>query len=59
MPQLTTIGTGGGHLGLAGRDSVHFFIFPAIARVIQLVRPDIRLHLLIENAGSTLPPHRE
>ena len=57
--QLTTIGTGGGHIGLAGRDSVHFFVFPALARVIQLARPDLHVHVLVENAGSTLPRHRE
>ena len=35
--QLTTIGTGGGHLGLAGRDSVFFFSFSL--RSLGLYRP--------------------
>ena len=56
--QLTTIGVGGGHLGLAGRDSVHFFIFLALAWVIQRLRPDLLIHVVVENAGTPMDIHR-
>ena len=46
-----------GRQGLDGQDSPLFFVFPALARVVQELRPDIIVHALAENAGSMLQPN--
>ena len=53
--QLSVAGPLRGRLGLAGQDSPLFFIFPALARAVQELRPDVIVHILAENAGSMLP----
>ena len=55
--QLSVTGPHRGRLGLAGQDSSLFFIFPALARAAQELRPDVIVHVLAENAGSMLPPN--
>ena len=56
---LTNAGSSGGALGLAGERSSHFYIFPGLCRVVQFARPDLNVHVMVENAGSLLPLHRE
>ena len=46
-------------MGLAGRDSVHFYAFGAIAWLIWHVRPDIDYQLVPENSPDIQEPHRE
>ena len=55
--QLSIAGPLRGRLGLAGQDSSLFFVFPAVARAVQELRPDVIVHVLAENAGSMLPPN--
>eukprot|EP00975_Prorocentrum_lima_P030339 6361468-Prorocentrum_lima.AAC.1 len=55
--QLTTMGPYRGRLGLCGLDSRHLFAVPYIAHLIQTLRSDARVHVLIENAASMLPMH--
>ena len=57
--QLTTIGPGRGELGICGEESSLVLTVPLIAGELQRRRPDIRVHVLLENAGSMLPIHRE
>ena len=57
--QLAAIGQHAGQLGLRGRDSVNFFIFPALAWMIQRRRPDLHIHVLVENAGTMVEVHTE
>lgn len=56
--QLTVAGTDRGILGLTGVKSVHVFAFSVIARTVQGLRPDLLVHVMIENAATTLGPHR-
>ena len=56
---LTRAGPGAGALGLTGSRSSNFYVFPALCRVIQKARPDIHLHVMVENAGSMRPEHRQ
>ena len=57
--QLTTMGRGGGELGLCGGDSCHFLAIPLLCHLLQCLRPDLLIHLVVENAGSMLARHRE
>jgi hypothetical protein len=56
--QLTSAGTLGGSQGLRGQDSILFYAVPTIARLCQDIRPDISVHVLVENAGSTQQRHK-
>ena len=56
---LTKAGASGGAAGVAGARSSDVYAFPAICRVVQVARPDLTLHVMVENAGSILPPHRQ
>ena len=38
---LTSIGPGGGQVGLCGERSVHFYIFPVLAWALSRARPDL------------------
>ena len=58
-PQLTSMGSGGGELGITGRDSVAFHAVPLIIWLINHMRPDLVVHTVLENAGSMLPRYRE
>ena len=57
-PQLTLGGKFRGQLGICGVDSVHFHVFPIVLFFIQLCRPDLLLHVVVENAGSLLDSFR-
>jgi hypothetical protein len=50
---------GGGHRGLAGKGSVKFCVFPVAAWAVQRLRPDLAIHVVVENAGSTIEIHRK
>ena len=56
--QMTTFGTGKGHLGLCGKDSKAFFALPTLAYTLAQLREDIHVEVVMECAGSTLEPHR-
>eukprot|EP00975_Prorocentrum_lima_P027684 5820375-Prorocentrum_lima.AAC.1 len=49
------MGTSRGLLGVCGNESRHFCAIPWLARGLQDGRPDLTIHSLVENAGSTLP----
>eukprot|EP00969_Alexandrium_andersonii_P152176 6729418-Alexandrium_andersonii.AAC.1 len=34
-----------------------FFVVPAVAGLLRARRPDLRVHVVIENAYTTLPRH--
>ena len=57
--QLAVIGQRAGQLGLRGRGSVNYFVFPALAWVIQRRGPDLHIHVLEENAGTMVEVHKE
>ena len=57
--QLTVIGQNAGQLGLCGRGSVNYFVFPALAWTIQQRRPDLRIHVMVENAGTMVDIHKD
>ena len=46
-------------MGICGEDSSLVITVPLIAGELQRRRPDVRVHVLLENAGSMLPIHRE
>ena len=50
--QPTFAGKFAGQLGICGKDSVAVFALPFIGFHIQLFRPDLLAHGLLENAGS-------
>ena len=50
----TTGGRFKGQVGKCGTDSLLFYIFPVVIFFVQLYRPDIVLHTIVENAGSLL-----
>ena len=56
--QMTSIGRHGGLQGLCGPDSILFYAFPVIAYAISRLRPDLVVHVVAENAGSTRHEHR-
>ena len=57
--QLTIAGASRGRQGLCGQDSVHFFVVPVVRWAILRVRPDLCVHVVVENAASMLPLHRD
>ena len=57
--QLSCRGPGGGHIGITGRDSVLFHIFPALGHALRLARPDLLVHMVVESAGRMQDLHRE
>ncbi len=57
-PQLTTAGALGGRDGLLGATSKLFWCAPWIAAMAQHWRPDLTIHLIVENAASALPLHK-
>ena len=46
-------------MGLCGPDSIHFFAVVAIRWAAQRLRPDIAVHVVLENAGSMRGLHRD
>ena len=55
--QLALMGQHAGQLGLCGRDSVNFFVFPALAWTIQQRRPDLHVHVMVESARTIVDIH--
>ena len=55
---LTVAGRYRGRLGIAGPQSVLFYAVPVVARAVSEIRPDIVVHVLLENAGTTQARHR-
>ena len=56
--QLTYAGRYRGHQGLCGPDSVLFFAVPTVAWILQELRPDTVVHVVLENAGSMQHIHK-
>ena len=52
--QLTLAGRHGGREGLCGGDSWNFYVFPLILYAAKHARPDIDVHVSVENAGSMM-----
>eukprot|EP00974_Lingulodinium_polyedra_P019615 1895296-Lingulodinium_polyedra.AAC.1 len=50
---LTIAGPSRGRLGLAGAHSVQYYAIPAIASAAAALRPDVEVHAMCENAGTT------
>ena len=56
--QLTYGGRHAGRQGLCGPQSVHFFAVPVTAWMLQQCRPDLFVHVVLENAASMTERHR-
>ena len=54
---VSPMGPGRGRMGLCGEGSIHFFVFPALAWAVARARPDLTVHVVVENAGSIRPEH--
>ena len=52
-------GPPGGCWGLCGEQSNHCFIFPFLARALQVRWPDVAVHAFVEHVGSMFQPHKE
>ena len=50
--QLTFAGRHRGRQGICGPDSVLFFAVPTTAWQLQQIRPDLQVHVTLENASS-------
>eukprot|EP00969_Alexandrium_andersonii_P041493 1818810-Alexandrium_andersonii.AAC.1 len=44
------MGRRNGGLGLAGKESFNFFVFPVVVWAIRRCRPDVDAHVLAENS---------
>ena len=56
--QLTYGGRYRGAQGLCGPDSVNFFAVPSVAWAMSCWRPDVSVHVVLENAASMRQEHR-
>ena len=56
--QITPMGASEGRLGVCGVDSNNFFVFPLVARAVTCLRPDLHVHVLVENSGSARTEHK-
>ena len=56
--QLTLAGRHGGREGLCGDDSWNFYVFPLVLHAARRARPDIDVHVTVENAGSMMEQFR-
>ena len=54
---VSPMGPGRGRTGLCGERSIHFFVFPVLAWAITWARPDLTVHVVVENAGSIKQEH--
>ena len=52
------MGASEGKLGVCGVDSKNFFVFPLVARAVTCLRPDLHVHVLVENSGSARTEHK-
>lgn len=57
--KLTCAGRHRGKQGLCGPDSVLFFAVPTTAWQMQQIRPDLHIHVTLENASSMQQLHRD
>ena len=55
---LTFGGRHQGRQGLCGEASVLFFAVPTVAWALAEMRPDVTVHVILENAASMTPLHR-
>ena len=55
---VSPMGPGRGRSGLCGERSIHFFVSPVLAWAITRARPDLVVHVVVENAGSIRPEHQ-
>ena len=53
------MGPGRGRSGLCGERSIHFFVFPVLAWAVARARPDLVVHVVVENAGLIRPEHQD
>ena len=51
------MGPGRGRTGLCVERSIHFFVFPVLAWAVFRARPDLTVHVVVENAGSIRQEH--
>ena len=56
--QLTLAGRRGGREGLCGNDLWNFYVFPLVLHAVKCARPDISVHVTVENAGSMMDKFR-
>ena len=56
---LTRAGLHAGEQGLCGPASVLYFSVPTVAWALQTMRPDVTVHVVVENAASMLPVFRD
>ena len=57
--QMSGLSYWGGRIGLHGDDSVHFFAMTILRRVIAELRPDLVIHLLVENVDTMRPMFKD
>ena len=57
--QLTLAGRHGGREGLCGSESWNFYVFPLVVHAIKTARPDVVVHVVVENAGSMAAKFRD
>ena len=55
---VSPMGPGRGRAGLCGERSIHVFIFPVLAWALARARPDLLVHVVVENAGPIRQEHR-
>eukprot|EP00975_Prorocentrum_lima_P059307 12433742-Prorocentrum_lima.AAC.1 len=53
------MGMHNGAVGLCSRESRHFYAVPLVAHALQTARPDLWVHVLLENAGAMRDEHRD
>ena len=56
---LTYAGPLKGLLGLCGPVSVLFYSVPVVAWIAQVTRPDVYVHVVLENAASSMARHQQ
>ena len=56
--QLTALGHREGRIGLCGRTSSLFYVVPTLCAVLQDLRPDLKVHAVVENAGTMQDCHK-
>ena len=56
---LTRAGLHAGEQGLCGPASVLYFSVPTVAWALQAMRPDVTVHVMVDNAASMLPVFRD
>ena len=57
--QLTLAGLHAGREGLCGSESWNFYVFPLVVHAIKIARPDVVVHVVVENAGSMVAKFKD